>query len=315
KIAADSVKQKIDLGKFAIDQNADQRSGEYLGIAKSDRARADATAQADALAKSLQAADFDKLMSGISDPAVRTVAGLHQMGNPGIDVNDLRPSAPKPPQFTFREDAQGLMAIDPENPTNTQRVPGFRPVPKGEPSAPKEKYGTYMDETGKLVTASESDAAKRGLTPSRMQSDKERQNKGDLQTAVDLIDDITDLGTKSGWAGIGGLKSGSIQQWLAGNMGAGTPDEIRLRSKIGNLRGDVMHQRLGAALTKQELQTAESYLASIDQNPAMAEILLDEYRNFLKTTMKNRGFTAADKPDAQKRVRYDADGNPIKGGD
>jgi len=193
KIAADSVKQNIDLGKLTLDQNADARGSEYLGIAKGDRARADAAAQADALAKSLQAAEADKLMSGITDPNVRTVAGLRRAGITGIDVNDLRTPSPKPKNFTFREDSQGLMAIDPEDPMNPQRVPGFKPTPKERAQEPLE---SVMGPDGQAVFVPRSQAVgKRPATNStRPATEGERNAVGfyrqmrDAIATIDLVE-------------------------------------------------------------------------------------------------------------------------------
>ena len=262
----------VSQGDLKLRQGADARAGEKFKtdqtISAEDRARADAERAA----------------------AEAAAAGLPERGKTIFNLRKVDKNA-QPETYFGKEPTLRVMAPGSRLVDDAGKVTYSAPDrPAGQGSPPAVKYGIYKDETGKIVQLPVEEGAKRGLTPSRMQSDKERQAKGDLQTAVDLIDQITGLGDSTGWRGIGGLKQGSINQWIAGNFGAGDENEMRLRAKIGNLRGDVMHQRLGAALTKQELETAKSYLAGIDQHPAMAKVLLDEYRNFLRSTIRNRGW-------------------------
>ena len=325
KIAADSVKQKIDLGKFAIDQNADQRSGEYLGIAKAASARADATAQADALAKALQTADADKLMSGISDPNVRTVAGLRRAGITGIDVNDLRPAAPTPKTPIFRDGVvdggrgETVNVFDEETgqwkPTNARPAPksmgsgnGVKPVDPRRQSVVKsiidnpvildrmtnQEFGEYLPD---LVAAGFTDFGKslpQGAVDKIAESRSASDSIKDLREILKANEQY--IGPVAGLAAFNPYSEANKAQ----------ADINRVRQRVGKaLEGGVLRKE-DEAKYKTMLATLtdvpETAIYKIDQ---MAKMLENDIETYIATQRQSGRRTSgveagSKKPDAQK---------------
>lgn len=102
-----------------------------------------------------------------------------------------------------------------------------------------------------------------------------------MDTVAGMGNQILADGLKNNWAGVGGLHSGSIQQWMAKNLGTGSQQEQSLRNLIGNVKSTIAKLRGGTALTPQELALIDTYTPTIDDSPKMIQSKVTSLNDFI----------------------------------
>jgi hypothetical protein len=104
-----------------------------------------------------------------------------------------------------------------------------------------------------------------------------------LNTIEALVNEISTLGQKTNWSGVGGLGMGSAQQFLKKNFGVGSDEGQSLRANIGNLRSSVSQARAGLTLTENEERMLDTFVGTIDSHPELIQANMRELMKWVQT--------------------------------
>ncbi len=102
-----------------------------------------------------------------------------------------------------------------------------------------------------------------------------------MDTAMQMSQNLVELGESIGWEGVGGLWQGSIDQWLAQNFGKGSPEEQQLRSMIGNVRATIAKLRGGTSFTANEEKLLNTYTPGINDSPMVIKSKVNALTDFI----------------------------------
>ena len=121
----------------------------------------------------------------------------------------------------------------------------------------------------------------------------DRAELATMDTAMQMSQNLVELGESIGWEGVGGLWQGSIDQWLAQNFSKGEPEEQQLRSMIGNVRATIAKLRGGTSFTANEEKLLNTYTPGINDSPMVIKSKVNALTDFINlkrnTVMGNSG--------------------------
>lgn len=110
-----------------------------------------------------------------------------------------------------------------------------------------------------------------------------------MGTLFDMTNQAETLGNSIGWQGVGGMKSGSLAQFAAKNLGMGdkTGKEQELRNIIGNITATLARLRGGTSFTTNEQALLEQYTPTINDGDSVIQAKLRSLRQFVQTKRDN----------------------------
>ncbi len=109
----------------------------------------------------------------------------------------------------------------------------------------------------------------------------------DMQTLRDMAGDVEKIGDEIKWSGVGGMMSGTANQFMARNFGKGTPKEQDLRNGISNITATIAKLRGGTAFTPNEQKLLEQYTPTIDDNSMVIKSKLTALKRYIELKKKN----------------------------
>lgn len=101
-----------------------------------------------------------------------------------------------------------------------------------------------------------------------------------LGTVEQISDQILTLGERTGFAGTGGFGQGSVQQYLAKNLGKGTQEQEQLRNMIAQAKANIAALRAGTSFTANEEKLLDSYTPTINDSPLVIKSKLASLKQF-----------------------------------
>lgn len=107
-----------------------------------------------------------------------------------------------------------------------------------------------------------------------------------INTLSDIASQILNLGLQTNYAGIGGLGSGSIKQFLAKNLGTGSKEAQDLRNLVGNIQATIAKERGGTSFTANEQKLLETYTPTINDSALVIDSKVKSLQNFLENKKK-----------------------------
>jgi hypothetical protein len=108
-----------------------------------------------------------------------------------------------------------------------------------------------------------------------------------MKTVEDLGRTALELGEQTGWKGIGGMYQGSIAEFGTKHFGTGTPEEIKLRSYIGQIKGTIAKLRGGTSFTPNEQALLDTYTPGKDEHPNSIKAKMIALNDFIATKRRN----------------------------
>lgn len=130
------------------------------------------------------------------------------------------------------------------------------------------------------------DAAKPGAIGPKL-STTQQDDIATMDTVASLGNRVLMRGTQTQWAGVGGMKQGSIAQFGQRNFGTGSPEDQKLRNDIGNIKGTLARLRGGTSFTPNEQKLLDTYTPDIDDDPKMIQAKLESLQDFIKDKKAN----------------------------
>lgn len=108
-----------------------------------------------------------------------------------------------------------------------------------------------------------------------------------MDTVSQMANDLLASGESIGWAGVGGLWTGSLSQFMLKNFGQGSEEEQNLRNTIGNIKGTIAKLRGGTSFTPNEQALLETYTPTIDDSSDMIKSKLDSLIKYISLKKQN----------------------------
>lgn len=102
-----------------------------------------------------------------------------------------------------------------------------------------------------------------------------------MDTASQLAQQALDLGQRTGFAGTGGLFTGSLKQYAAMTLGVGSKEAQDLRNLIGNIKGTIAKLRGGTSFTENEEALLNSYVPTINDSSLVISSKLQSLQSFI----------------------------------
>jgi hypothetical protein len=139
-----------------------------------------------------------------------------------------------------------------------------------------------------------------------------------MGTLNDMSNQAEQLGNQIGWAGVGGLWSGSMSQLGARHLGTGTQEQQELRNLIGNITATLAKLRGGTSFTANEQALLEQYTPTINDGDKVIQAKLKSMRQFIQTkrdnTLKVIGgdLSLDDGSGGGGDIEYDINGRPVR---
>ncbi len=108
-----------------------------------------------------------------------------------------------------------------------------------------------------------------------------------LNTLKDLANTVATTGESSNWAGVGGFYSGTVNQFLAKNLGYGTQAEEELRNNIANITATLAKARAGTSFTEGEKALLEQYTPTINDSALVIKGKLASLQAYIQREIAN----------------------------
>jgi hypothetical protein len=142
----------------------------------------------------------------------------------------------------------------------------------------KRRHGFEMQEIAAQGAQQRQTQAARPLTGL---SPAAQTKVNDNAAMIRVIGRIRQMGDASKWRGVGPV-SGPLQDKAAGVFGSTDTQSMRLRAALSNLKGDIVKERGGTALTPTEEALIDRYAPTIGTHPDRIKALLDELESSAK---------------------------------
>lgn len=114
----------------------------------------------------------------------------------------------------------------------------------------------------------------------------QQEDLATMKTVEDMAKQVSELGDRIGWKGVGGLWTGTLSQGAA-NVGFGSAEEEMLRNKIGNIQGTIARLRGGTSFTPNEQRLLDTYTPTINDGDARIKAKLQSLMEFIADRRKN----------------------------
>lgn len=171
-----------------------------------------------------------------------------------------------------------------------------------DPTTNKTSLVRVNSRTGEVQPVTLPDGAQPGGSRQKSLSVAQQEELATMQTVEDMANEVKALGDSIGWKGVGGMGTGSVNQFLAKNAGMGTSKEEMLRNKIGNIQGTIAKLRGGTSFTPNEQALLETYVPTINDSDAVNQAKLQSLVEFIRSkranTMKYAGGGEVQAPPA-----------------
>ncbi len=115
----------------------------------------------------------------------------------------------------------------------------------------------------------------------------QQQDLETMLTVSDMAKAVRKLGDDTGWAGTGGMWTGSLSNLATRLSGKGDPRNISLRNQVGNIKATIAKLRGGTAFTPNEQALLESYTPTIDDSDIVLKQKLTDLESYIETKRKN----------------------------
>lgn len=178
--------------------------------------------------------------------------------------------------------------------------PGWQIKEVTDPTTNQTKMMRVNSRTGEVQPVQLPDGMQPGGSRQTRLSAGQQDDLATMQTIEDMAGQVSALGNKIGWKGVGGMGTGSISQGLMKYTGIGSKDEEVLRNYIGNIQGTIAKLRGGTSFTPNEQAMLESYTPTINDSDAMIQAKIASLTSFIQTkranTMKFAGADPMNQP-------------------
>jgi hypothetical protein len=123
----------------------------------------------------------------------------------------------------------------------------------------------------------------------------QQEDLATMATVQDMSKELTRLGEKIGWQGVGGMGYGTVAEFLTKQFGTGSEDAVKLRALVGNVKGTIAKLRGGTSFTANEQKLLDTYTPGINESVLSIKAKLAGLDDFIETKRKNTmKFAGAD---------------------